>query len=339
MVVLLSDVGGTNIRFSILEKDKIGEIEYYKTCDFKNMESALNCYLKKIKKQPKKMIFGVAGLVQNESAKLTNADFEISKSRLTTLYPETKIVIVNDFILQGYGVLQATEKDLNPIGKIETNSFGNKVVLGPGTGLGSCFLLPKSENFYEILSSESGHTTLAPITPNQQKILAKISKDESPVSFEDIISGSGLCRLYQAILKINQLEPDALWLKETEDMKKAFSILETKESSFVPLRPKEITYLAEKDEEIALLTYWYFFEFLGIYASNLALTIKAEGGVYLVGNLLNQPTIRSLLIKSQFRRYFDMKGVFSNYLKNIPIFLVEKSHIQIEGLIYLSKTL
>ena len=338
MPILLADVGGTNIRFSILENDKISEIEYYKTSDFKNIETALESYLQKVNKQPQKMVLGVAGLIQNGIAQLTNADFKISQPQLESIYPKTKIILVNDFILQGYGILKTNEKDLYLLNGTNTPQIGNKIVLGPGTGLGSCFLIPNATGF-TVLSSESGHTTLAPITPNQQKILAEISKEEMPLSFEDIISGSGLCRLYQAILKIQQFAPDSSWLNELEEMKTAFSIRSLKEASFMPLRPKEITLLAEQEDEIALLTFWYFFEFLGIYASNLALTIKSEGGVYLVGNLLNQSTIRSLLIKSNFKKFFHMKQIFASYLKNIPVYLVEKPDIQIQGLIYLAKTL
>ena len=339
MVALLSDIGGTNIRFSILEGDGISAVEYYKTSDFKNIETALEHYLNQINKHPEKMVFGVAGLVQDGCVKLTNADFEVNQKTLETLYPKSKIKIVNDFILQGYGVLTVDKKDLRAISDITKEGAGHKVVLGPGTGLGSCFLIDEGNGSCLILSSESGHTSLAPVSPNQQKILSELTKEEMPLSFEDVISGSGLCRLYQAISKIHHLAPDSLWLKEVEEMKQAFSVSELKESLFMPLRPKEITLLAEKEEEIALLTFWYFFEFLGIYASNLALTLKSDGGVYLVGNLLNQPVIRKLLIKSGFRKFFDFKGVFSNYMKNVPVFLVEKTSIQMDGLVYISKML
>lgn len=338
MVVLLSDIGGTNIRFSILENDEIISVEYYKTSEYENIETALAVYLNQVNKQPTKMIFGVAGLIQGECIKLTNADFEVNKKTLESLYPNVPIIIVNDFVLQGYGVLQVEKKCLHKIGSAQSDR-GNKVVLGPGTGLGSCFLISTKGDEYDVLSSESGHTSLAPITANQQKILAEITKEESPLSFEDVVSGSGLCRLYHAIAKIHQFAPDSLWIKEVEEMKSHFEITNVGEAMFMPLRPKEITLFAQKNDEIALLTYWYFFEFLGIYASNLALTIKSDGGVYLVGNLLNQPYIRNLLIKSWFKKFFDMKGVFSNYMKNIPVYLVENPSVQLEGLIYLSKKL
>ena len=339
MVALLSDIGGTNIRFSILESGKISAVEYYKTSDFKNIETAVRFYLNQVNKQPEKMVFGVAGLVKDGCVKLTNADFEVNQASLQALYPNVKIKIVNDFVLQGYGVLELDEKYLKEIGEKKPLQKGNKVVLGPGTGLGSCFLILKEDGRYNILSSESGHTTLAPITPNQQKILAEMTKEESPLSFEDVVSGSGLCRVYQAISKIHQLAPDDAWLREVEDMKKAFGVSEIKESLFIPLGPKEITLLAEKEEEIALLTYWYFFEFLGIYASNLALTTKSDGGVYLVGNLLNQSVIRNFLMTSWFKKFFELKGVFSQYMKSIPVFLVEKPSVQIDGLIFIAKKL
>ena len=338
MVALLGDIGGTNIRFSLLKNDEICDISYYKTSDFSKIDDVIDLYLSKVNESPNCFVFGVAGIVQKEVIKLTNADFEIDKSRLKNKFPNAKITIVNDFILQGYGVLKIDEKHLRRFGSV-SHGTGVQLVLGPGTGLGSCFVIPKDDGSCTILSSESGHSCLSATTPNQQKILAEITKDEMPVSFEDVVSGSGLCRLYQAVLKINQLAPDEAWLKEKEEMKKAFDITVVTESPFIPLRPKEITALAEQKDEVALLTFWYFFEFLGVYASNLALTLKSTGGVYLVGNLLNIPSIKNMLIRSEFRKYFELKGVFANYLKEIPIFLVEKENIQIDGLVYLSKNL
>lgn len=337
MSVLLADIGGTNLRFTFLNDTNISPLQYYKTSDFSTLSDVLDIYLSQEKIKPSKMIFGVAGIIQNKKSKLTNADFQIDVSELEQKYPDTKILLVNDFVLQGYGILSADKKDLYPLTDKQNETIGPKLVLGPGTGLGSCFLFPNEEDNYTVLSSEAGHTSLAAITPNQQKILAEITKDESPISFEDILSGSGLLRLYQAILKINQQAPDADWLSEKEEMKKNFNAEKTIEADFFPLRPMEVTLLAQKNDEAALLSFWYFFEFLGIYASNLALTLKTTGGIYFVGNLLNQPVIQDFLLKSYIKKYFYHKGVFSSYLKEIPIFLVKQPDIQINGLIYLSK--
>ena len=336
MSYLLADIGGTNIRVMLLNGSEISSLHYYKTSDYRSITEVLSNYLKTTNAHPEKMIFGVAGIIQDNITMLTNADFCIDKDELKKSYPNTQILLVNDFELQGWGILKAKEKDLLALTDKTKEEMGSKLVLGPGTGLGSCFLIP-THNEYQVLSSEAGHSSLSALTPNQQKILSEITKEEAPLSFEDILSGSGLLRLYQAILKINQQSPDSAWISESETMKSAFKITETLEADIFPLRPKEVTELAGKKDEIALLTFWYFFEFLGIYASNLALTLKTEGGVYLVGNLLNQPTIRSLLIKSSFKKYFYYKKYFANYLKNIPVFLVEQHDIQLNGLVYLTK--
>jgi len=342
MFTLLSDIGGTNIRFLLLKDDNVTSFQQYKTCEFLSLDDVLDLYLSSVNIKPNKMVLGVAGLVNNPIIKLTNADLDINKTRLSEKYPDTKIVFVNDFVLQGYGVLQTKEKDLRFLTGNSIAPLLKKepmLVLGPGTGLGSCFLIPNDEGVYHVLSSEAGHTLVSPITFNQQKILSEMSKEEQPISFENIISGSGLCRLYQAILKINQLMPDSEWLKEVELMKETFMPKNIIESSFIPLRSVDITSLAEKGDEVALLTFWYFFEFLGIYASNLALTLKTSGGVYLVGGLLNNLVIKGFLLKSMFKKNFEAKGVFANYMKTVPVYLVEKPDIQIDGLVYLSKSI
>ncbi len=336
MSVLLADIGGTNIRLMLLNETQVSFLQYYKTSNYRTLSDVLKEYLTPISIIPQKMIFGVAGIIQEDITRLTNADFEINLLDLKKEYPNTKIKLVNDFELQGWGILKAKEKDLRPLTSNTKEEQDIKLVLGPGTGLGSCFLIPNGSE-YQVLSSEAGHSSLSPITQNQQKILAEISKDEQVVSFEDILSGSGLLRLYSAILKIHQQAPDASWISETETMKTSFGITETTEADLFPLRPKEVTDLAAKHDEIALLTFWYFFEFLGIYASNLALSLKTKGGVYLVGNLLNQATIRTLLLKSDFKKYFYLKKSFADYLKNISVFLIEQQDIQLNGLVYLAK--
>src|SRR5690606_40905230 len=59
---------------------------------------------------------------------------------------------------------------------------------------------------------------------------------------------------------------------------------------------------------------------LGTVAANLALTLGARGGIYLAGGIL--PKLGDTFLHSGFRRRFEDKGRFSDYLSAIPTWLV-----------------
>ena len=61
-------------------------------------------------------------------------------------------------------------------------------------------------------------------------------------------------------------------------------------------------------------------EMLGTFAADLALTLGALGGVYIGGGLV--PRFARRFAESGFRRRFEAKGRFSEYLAAIPTFLI-----------------
>ncbi|MCE1695402.1 glucokinase, partial [Enterobacter hormaechei] len=53
---------------------------------------------------------------------------------------------------------------------------------------------------------------------------------------------------------------------------------------------------------------------------NLALNIGAFGGVYIAGGIV--PRFFDFFQKSGFRQGFESKGRFTNYLQDIPVYLI-----------------
>lgn len=339
--VLLSDVGGTNIRFACLQDGVLTSIEHFKRTEFNSLEEAINLYLSLLKKTPDSMIFGVAGLVENNASFLTNGQWFVDGMALQKIYGNDFVLVVNDFVLQGYGILGLKEKDLFQIGSGTIQKENPCIVLGPGTGLGICFLIYDSVKGYCVLPSEGGHTSVCALTENQQKIINVMAEHKNHLSFERLLSGSGLCLLYQAICKIGKdLGGDFTWMEEMHQMQEAFQSILLDENSpknvFENIEAEQVTALAEKGYTNAVLTFWYFFQFLGIFAGNMALSLKTSGGVFFVGDLLSNNFIKTLLARSYFRKYFENKGRFSTYLNKIPTFLVLKKDIPFSGLTYLA---
>ncbi|MEM9623694.1 MAG: glucokinase, partial [Pseudomonadota bacterium] len=59
---------------------------------------------------------------------------------------------------------------------------------------------------------------------------------------------------------------------------------------------------------------------LGSAAGNLALLVTAVGGVYLSGGIL--PQMRDFVLSSPLRRRFEERGEMSEYVADIPLYLV-----------------
>jgi glucokinase len=73
-----------------------------------------------------------------------------------------------------------------------------------------------------------------------------------------------------------------------------------------------------------------FFDFLGTVAADLAVTLGARGGVYITGGIV--PRVVNLLAESGFRRRFEAKGRYRNYMATIPTFVVTEAVPAFRGL-------
>jgi len=59
---------------------------------------------------------------------------------------------------------------------------------------------------------------------------------------------------------------------------------------------------------------------LGSLAGNLALTLGAQGGVYVGGGII--PRLGEIFDRSPFRARFEAKGRFASYLAAIPTYVI-----------------
>src|SRR5690606_16858016 len=77
-----------------------------------------------------------------------------------------------------------------------------KVVLGPGTGLGAAALVRDRSGQAVVVSSEVGHMALAAGSMLELEILRLLKSRGGHIAIEDLVSGSGLPRLYALIARV-----------------------------------------------------------------------------------------------------------------------------------------
>ncbi len=309
--ILLADIGGTNIRFSIYKNGKISPVTQFKTADFNKPEQAFDAYINTLKNKPTDMILGVAGPVHGDVVHLTNRNWIIEAKKFEKRYHLTKCQLVNDFVLKGYGVLALTKKDYIALNTAKPQKNKPICIIGPGTGLGVCFLT-YCNNSWMAHASEAGHTDICAASPQGQEILDFLKQNITHLSAEEVLSGRGLVALYRAVCYFNGNESPAL-------------------------RPEDVCDLALNGDLSAQKAYHHFFDFLATFAGNMGITLKTLGGIYITSSILKQDAIIDMLRQHDFKTPFENRGKMKKLASDIPVFLVSRPKLAFLGLKFLAQ--
>lgn len=311
---LVADVGGTNVRFALVDMGADGALairnaQHFATHDYPGMAEAAAAYLKQYAPSvpPKAAAFAVAGPVSNGEIAFTNSDWAFSEKSMGEKLGGAPVRLINDFEAVAYALPHLAKINLVTIGPDLRGPGGTRktcCVLGPGTGLGMAGLV--RENGRDIaLVTEGGHAGFAPGNDLEIAILEYLRKHHDHVSLERLLSGAGLRNLYDALCEIDGIEN-------------------------ANLKPEEITEEAKRDaRSFCARVFEVFCAILGAAAGDAALIMGARDGVYLAGGIL--PDTVEFLQKSEFRTRFTAKGRFHDYLASIPTFLIVHPYAALLG--------
>jgi glucokinase len=307
---LVADVGGTNARFAVVAErgGKLSPMIRLATGQDADFAEATRRAIREAGfPTPKSFLLAVAGPVADRGVTLTNAATQdgrltIDGPRLVAALQLEQGLMLNDFeaLCLALPVL--------PSGSLLRLSHGNPVagepmlVVGPGTGLGVGALLHK-DGAWLPLASEGGHVDLGPRTEAEFALWPHLGS--GPVSAEDLLSGRGLVRLYNAVCAqqgISSEEGDAA----------------------------VVTSLALQGEAKAVSAVQHFFGLLARTAGNMALAFCARGGVFIGGGIA--PRFAEMLNSAEFASAFSDKGAASAYLSDIPVTLITAPDAALQGL-------
>ncbi|MDY6942997.1 MAG: glucokinase [Pseudomonadota bacterium] len=310
---LLADVGGTNSRFALAdEQGRIFEPRNFLNKDFPDLYSVIKRYLEGLSERYELSIgaFAVAGPIRSDgSIHMTNLGWDIDPAVLARTLGLQRIDLLNDFTALAWSMPVLSDEDFVIIGPRRTVAPGPLAILGPGTGLGVSGLLPHGDGWCAI-SGEGGHVTLAPADRAEADVIERLRPQWGHVSAERLVSGPGLVAMYRLLAADDNGPP-----------------CDT---------PREVTLAATTGNAIAARVLEMFFSFLGNVTGNLALTLGAQGGVYLAGGIL--PQMVPLLQASCFRARFVDKGRYRDYLDAIPTYVVTSPTAAFQGLHNYSRT-
>jgi glucokinase len=292
---LVADIGGTNARMALSDGTRLtSPVVISQTASLRNVADLAEAARSAFDDQALDgCCIAMAGPVHANRGSLTNVSLAVSGDALGAELG-CPARVVNDFYAMARGI--PVLRHLRQIGPGEPGE-GVRALLGPGSGLGMAVLAPTREGPPLVLPSEGGHADLAPGSPLEQEVLQVLAARLPHVSWESVLSGPGLVNLYCALC--------AIWGVPEE-----------------PLAPEEISRQGLVVEDpICHQVLEMFFGFLGAAAGNLALTVCAEGGVFIGGGIV--PKLVEFAESSPLRRRFEERGVLADYAARLPLYVIE----------------
>ncbi|MEO7066075.1 MAG: glucokinase [Rhodanobacter sp.] len=317
---LAADIGGTHARIGLVVASADGKrpvtvLHYhrYRCAEWPNLHALLRDFVDQLADTPHAAAKGqidhcaiaCAGYVLNGDIVNGNLPWPVSIRSIREGLGIAQLTVINDFEAVAYASQFIGADETRTIIDAAQPASGSPVlVMGPGTGLGSAVLLP-GQPLAHVLATEAGQVSLAPGNEREMEVLRALLREQAHVSFEDVLSGPGLFRLYHVL---GELRGQATPLST----------------------PAEITGAAQADgDPAAVEALEIFCGLLGSFVGDLVLLYGARGGVYLAGGIL--PQVQSFLLTSTFaERYFN-KGVMRPYLQQVPVRLIEHGRLGVIG--------
>jgi len=305
---LLADIGATHARFALETAPGVLRQTAVLRCDeFSGIVPLLNAYLRAHGgERIAHAAFAMANPISGDLVRMTNRDWQFSTDEVRRTMGWSTLLIVNDFTALAMALPGLGANDVLQIGGGKPAPHAVAGVLGAGTGLGVSGVIPTADGFI-TLGSEGGHVNFAPADEREFAILQYAWREWPHVSNERILSGPGMELVYRALAERNGVQATA------------------------PVRTAaEIVSCAlEENEPLCLEVLECFAGMLGGAAANLAVTLGAFGGIFIGGGIV--PRIAPWFATSPFRARFEAKGRFTDYLAQIPTYVIMTPNPALRG--------
>ncbi|MBS3785407.1 MAG: glucokinase [Gammaproteobacteria bacterium] len=304
---LIADIGGTHTRIAMVHPpctDLLAQWTF-PTADYHDLATPLRLALTEwAGPEPDEALCAVASPLVDDQVSLTNVGWSFSITETKAELGISKLKLVNDWVAQALAIPHLRPEQCHAIHHGIPTPQAPRLVMGPGTGLGSAALIPWA-NEWQALACEGGHISFAPTTPREFALMAHIRDQYGHCSAERMASGIGITTVYTSLCALDG-------------------------TPVISDNPEAISAAALNGNPQAQETYAMFNEALGSAAGDLALALGARGGVYIGGGLI--PALGPLFEPERFYARFTAKGRFESYLANIPIWQMLPTDAALIGL-------
>ncbi|MGE0558619.1 MAG: glucokinase [Burkholderiales bacterium] len=324
-LVLAGDIGGTHATFRISELRPDGGYDCvveksFASRDFDSLYSLLERLFSSsdtlsVRPRIVATCLAVAGPVEHGSATLTNLGWKVNAAEVEKKFSLKSLRLINDFHAAGHGVVALDERSLFSLQAAESDPDGTIAVIGAGTGLGVA-ILTRDGAGYRVLPSEAGNADFAPVDELQDQLMIYLRRTYGRVSWERVISGPGLMRIFS-------------FLQESGYGIPSKQLQEATKRSVIDYADVIADFGLHKKDQLAMRALDLFIAAYGSFAGNVALGALAHGGVYIAGGIA--PRIVNRLKDGGFVRTFIAKGAFTPLLSGIPVKVVMDAQVGLRG--------
>ncbi|MGB2083744.1 MAG: ROK family protein [Paracoccaceae bacterium] len=299
---ILIDLGGSNTRLALSDETALNpeSIQKFSNAGYGCLEDIVKTYMQAQNLSKATAIcVAAAGPLRDGVIKVTNLDWVICPDRLRALTQADHVGLLNDLQAQGYALNVLPLESLKHLyGPAKAKAGATKLVCGIGTGFNIAAAYPASKGVL-VPPAEAGHVRLPVATPMQRELSDWITSERGFASVETVLAGNGL---------------------------------ETLNRFFDPEHPRsasEVMQAAQDGQREARQVVTCFASVMGSYFGDLALAHLPLGGIYMIGGVSR--AIAPYVTPENFGATFHDKGVFSDYMSEFPIFLVEDDFAALKG--------
>ena len=305
--VLAGDVGGTKTdlavyRFEEPRKATRVREETFASREYQGLEEIVREFLGKEREPLAAAAFGIAGPVLGGEVKVTNLPWILREERLSREIGCEQVRFLNDLETTAYGALFLEPEELFAL-NAGVPREAHRAVIAAGTGLGQAILFWDGSR-HRPAATEGGHVCFAPRNERELELLRFLLERHSHVSWERVLSGPGLRRIFEFLRAGGA--PVSAELEERLASEDPSAVI-----GEAGVRGTCSTCEAAVDLFVSLY---------GAQAGNLALTAMALGGVYVGGGIVTKllPKVESGLFMEAFRN----AGRFEPLLREIPVWVI-----------------
>jgi len=316
-VILAADIGGTNARLGLFELDgatlRNVTSRRYPSRGHASLEEIVERFLAEVGRPVEAACFAVAGPVSEGRVVLTNLGWTIDARRLARAARLDAVRLINDLEGIAHGLDELEDTDVVLLHPGAPGAQGNRAIIAAGTGLGEagCYWDGVA---HRPFACEGGHADFAARNALEFELLGYLMQKFERVSYERIVSGSGLFEIYQFLRHTGRGEEDP-----------ALGEVLCQQAHPAPIVRAALDGRSARCAQALEL----FVSIYGAEAGNLGLKLMARGGIYLGGGIA--PRILERLRAPLFMASLTGKGRMKPLLESMPVHVIVNGKVGLTG--------
>lgn len=304
--ILAADIGGTHSRFAHFREDEKGglslvELKWLKTAEAASFKQLVgNLREKKMALRPEGadiVAIAIAGPVEDGlKSSPPFISWSIDLSNAEKDFGFRNAALLNDFVAQAFACISEAGKSADKVLPGTAAADAAIAVIGAGTGLGHCALMPDGSGRFTALPSEAGHSNFAFVSPAEfeyQEFLMR-ERGERYITGNTVVSGKGLSYLHRFLTGKDLSPPEV--------------------AAIFTQHPSTLEWASR---------------FYGRACRNYALQVLGRGGLYIAGGVAAKSP--ELVFHKAFASEFRTSDTLAPLLEKIPVYLIRDENSGLWG--------